>query len=246
MLEPTLIEIIEEYFMFDNVHEPASLISTRRSLIDFLRHERNLFAINNTNVLIAKDLIRLIDAHNIYTTTSDRSASSECIQPFFDRLLICDDWSYYDLKILSQAIMYAPTAEFAIHLGAKSIMPIVSVRLAGTSDIIQGKLAGNLCSRLLYAKYFDENVTIDLNDKFMTWFKKLERLAENNRTLALSYLQNQVRHALFNQNQEEIFRLCDLVKKDFPEQHANVVISTVSFYTSSKRYNAMLYEGVSE
>lgn len=247
MLEPMLIEILEDYFAIEDTYVPANLIPIRKRFLEFLRAEENLLApVDNKNVVIAKDTIRLIDAHNIYTTTSDRIASSWQIQPFFDRLLTYDDWSYYELKILADAIMFAPTASLGVQLGAKSILPIVAVRLAGSSDLIQGRLAGNLCSRLLYAKYFEDDNTIDIEDKFLTWFKKLERLAENNKTLALAYLQNQVRHALFFQHQEEIFRLCELVKTELHEQKANAFISTVSFYTAAKKYNAMLYEGVSD
>ena len=247
MLEPRLIEILESFFEIEDVHIPANLIRVRKKLLEFLRIEENILApVTDENLLTAKDLVRLIDAYNIYTTTSDRMASSDCLGPLFDRLLTYDDWGYYDLLLLSDALMFAPTAEFAIELGAKSIMPLVNVRLAASSDIIQAKIASSICSRLLYAKYFDETVTVDLEEKFMTWFKKLERLTENNQVLARSYLHNQVRHALFYQNQEEIFRLCDAVKADTREQNANSVISTVSFYTSSPKYNAMLHRGVSE
>ena len=246
MLEPRLIELLEEFFAIEDVHIPANLIPVRKKLLDFLRIEENILAsVTDANLLVAKDLIRLIDAYNIYTTTSNRMSSSDCIQPLFDRLLTYSEWSYYDLAILADALMFAPTAEFAIDFGAKSIMPLVNVRLAASSDIIQAKIASSICSRLLYAKYFDDEVTADLDEKFMTWFKKLERLAENNQILARSYLHNQVRHALFYQNQEEIFRLCNEVKKDTREQNANSVISTVGFYTSSQKYNAMLHEGVS-
>ena len=246
MLEPKLIEILEEYFAIDHFQNPLALIAFRKRFIAFLRAEENLLApVDDQNIVIAKDIIRLIDANNTYTTSSNRNAASAHLKPFFDRLLGCEKWGYYDLKALSEAIMFAPTAEFAVELGSKSIMPIVNIRLAGSSDKIQGDLAGSICSRLLYAKYFDDEVIVDLQDKFMTWFKKLERLAENNKELAIPYLYNQVRHALFYQNQEEIFRLCDEVKKDAVEQSANAVISTVGFYTSSQKYNAMLHEGVS-
>jgi len=246
MLEPKLIEILEQYFAIDNFQDPLALITFRNRFLDFLREENNLLApADNPNIVITKDVIRLIDANNNYTTSSNRSVSSEYLRPFFERLLKDENWGYYDLKILSEAIMYAPTAEFAVELGAKSIMPIVNIRLAGSSDVIQGILASSICSRLLYAKYFDDELKIDLTDKFMTWFKKLERLAEKNKELTLPYLYNQIRHALFYQNQEEIFRLCEKVKKDDIEQSANAITSTVGFYTSSLKYNSMLHEGVS-
>jgi len=249
MLKSRLIEILEDYFAVDAVFEPKELIDFRKKLIDFLRAEENLLVYDaDPNILAAKDMIHLLDAHNTHITTYNRDLACKHIQPFFDRLLATpsEQWGHYDLRILSDAVAFAPTAEITVELGAKSIMPIVNGRLAGSTDIIQGMLAGRICSRLLYAKYFDPPTTVDLGDKFSTWFKKLERLAENNEGLSLQYLLNQIRHALFHQNQEELFRLNDEMRQNYPEQVANHAIAAAGSYTSSKNYNAMLHEGISD
>jgi len=245
MINHKLIEIIEQMYAED--HNILYLMDIRSKLIEYLCQEENLLSdCGNRNVILAKDTIRVIDALNIYIVQPEMGLASEKIQPFFDKLLEKKSWDYYDVKLVASSITLTVDVELAIKLGNMAIVPITEARIAGDTSFIHALLACNICSRILHGKYLEEKTTVDLDEKFMTWFKISERLAEDDFNLRMLFLVNQIRYAVYYQKRDLLFKLCQDVEKECSPHVSKTILSKVSFYTSTRKYNADLYEGIRE
>ena len=201
---------------------------------------------DNENVIIAKDAVRFIDAHNVYAATSDRIEASVHMKKCFDRLTQSENWNYYDLKFLVSSVHLIESIEQALELGSKSMLEMVHFRASSNTDIWEGYLALNMCARLLIAKYFDSDIKINLPLRFEEWFSKLERLAEKNSDLSLPFTVTKIRKAIFHKDQDQIFKLREELETNYDEDVVNIVRSEISFYLLSERYNSKLKPEISK
>ena len=237
MLKSELIEMLKQIFESGGNHDPFKLSEIREKLIDFLKAEKEKSLLsyeNNENIVIAIDAVRFIDANYIFAKTSNRIEASIPVKPLFDRLIQLDDWNYYELKFLIGLINFAPNAEQAVRFAAKAEKAIMNFQIADNTDVSKGALACNVCSRLLYAKYFDDDVKDELTQEFSTWFCKLEQLAKLNNELEVLFLATRIRQAIFNNDFQEVDELFKRVVANSDEKIVKVVKSEICFYIASR------------
>jgi len=243
MIDLKLVTTLDRVFALGGNHNTDKAIEIRTQLLDYIREEE-LFLKHqheyNKNFVTAINAICFIDANNAYATTSARMDGYFHMKPFFEYLMDVDTWNYYELKLLVGSMNFIIAAEEAIELASKAVQAINRFKADQNTDVMEGYLALNLCSRLLYAKYFDDDVKVDLTKQFNNWLSRLEKLAETNHQLDLPFLITQIREAIFNQNQERILELCEELKENYEEDIENTVKNGISFYVNSKKYTALL------
>jgi len=117
------------------------------------------------------------------------------------------------LRLLISSINFTNNIEQAVELASKAEKGIFQFKRIRITDILEGALAANMCTRLLNAKYFDSDVNIDLiTSEFKTWFRKLEKLTGENQsdnTLSLMFLATKIREALFERHSTTAYQLCE-------------------------------------
>jgi len=244
MLKPELIEMLEVLFAIGGNHDRLKSIAIKNRLLDFLKREELLLdGQNDGNINLANDAIRFIDASNVYAITTSRIEAGVHMQPFFERLIHLDNWNYYVINFLVSSLVFTENVEQALELSAKATQNIIKFRNVNNTDILEGYLASNVCSRILYAEFFDSDVKIDLAQEFRNWFSKLKRLVEKNNMLELISLVTQIKRALFYQVPEEIAKLCLEVDANYNEKIADMVKGEVSFYLASEKYKSKFFKG---
>jgi len=102
------------------------------------------------------------------------------------------------------------------------------------TEIDEGYLAFNVCSRLLYAKYFD---TIAVINEFENWFHKLKDLAEENSELAMAFLITRIRRAIFYQQHADVHNFHDELEAHYDKGVAKLVNCEINFYFNTDRFN---------
>ena len=231
MLEPKLIEILEELFAIGGNHDTVKTFSIRKKLIDFMIDHNLFLKDSDKNFIMIKDTIRFIDAHTNLATTTNRNEASTCLKPFFKRLneMQPDDWNYYELHLLISSLHLVDKVKQALDLGTKSIIAIAKFEDINNVDLLESCVACNICYRILYAKYFD-NIKMDLTNHFETWFKKLENLAKEDSKIELDFLVTKIRQALFYQNRKLIRELLDELKTKYDEKIFDIVSKEVGTY----------------
>jgi len=241
MVNIELTVALKELFALGGNHNPERLFEVRKKISNIIS-EKELYLKSeySEDFEIAKNALRLIDATNAYAIKSDRMEGYAHMKLFFEHLVQIDAWSFYDIQLLIISMNFIITVEEAVELASKAVQAINRFKADQNTDVMEGVLACNMCSRLLYAKYFDDDVKIDLAEQFNSWFSKLEQLTESNYQLDLPLLATQIRQAIFNQNQERILELCEELKENYEEDIENGIKNGVSFYTNSERYNSLL------
>jgi len=236
MLKLELIEMLKQMFALGGNHETFKSSEVRKKLLGFLKAEKEEFLLsyqNNENIIVAIDAIRFIDANNIFAKTSNRIEAGIPVKPFFERLMQLDNWNFYELKFLISLLAFTKNTEQLVELAIKAEQTIRNFRVIDNTDISEGYLACNVCSRLLYAKYFDDDVQTDLAGEFSKWFSNLERLTESNSELELLFLATKIRQSIFNKNFQKIDDLFKIAETNYDERLVKVVKSEICFYTAS-------------
>ena len=145
------------------------------------------------------------------------------------------DWDYDELKLFIGAIHLTESVEQTIELATQANEKCIQFKRLRPTDHLEGALLTNLCARILNAKHFNENVTIDLADVFDSRFIWLEGLVEKNKhSQYIQYLEMlfyvmKIRRAIFNANVKEAFILCDGLTQ-YDEQFSEMIRSEVDFY----------------
>ena len=242
MLKPRLTRVVEEVFAIGGNHDTAKDIELREKLLDFLREEDHVILPgDDPNLVLAKDMIRFIDADKIYADTSDGKLAHPHVKLFLERLMESDldKWHYYELKLLISTVNFTENIEQAIELASKADRRILQFKRVRLTEKLEGYLALNMCSRILSAKYFD-SANIDLvNSEFKFWFRKLEKLTEEypqENQLALIFLITKIREALFKGHSTDAHQLCEELESYHDEKIARMVNNEVHCYTTSKEY----------
>jgi len=236
MLKSELTGILNELFALGGNQDVLKLNEIRKRLVDFLSHTEQLLGCqDNENVIIAKDAVRLLDALSVYAETTDRNKANSHVQPFFDRLIQSDGWSQCDLQFLITSVEYIKNVEQLLELSDRAISEISKYQDNNNSAILEGYLAFNMCSRILYAKFFDDAKT-DFLVQFATWALKLENLLDKNNELSQISLITQIRRAIFHRAPTEIVKLCEDLKNNYDENIHSTVEKEVRFYITSEKY----------
>ena len=237
MLKSELVEILKQMFELGGNHETFKLSEIRRELIDFLKVEKEKTLLsyeNNENIVVAIDAIRFIDANNIFAKTSDRIKASIPIEPFFERLIVLDNWNFYELKFLISLLPFIKNVGRAVDLAIKAKQVITNFRVIINTDISEGYLACNICSRLLYARYFAEDVEVEIDQEFAKWFSRLERLTVSNNELEVLFLATRIRKAIFDNDFQKVDDLFKIVEANYDEKIIKVVKSEICFYITAR------------
>jgi len=231
MLQPKLIELLEELFSIGGNHDIKKKVEIRQKIIDFMTAD-NLFLKNDDdNFIMIKDTIRFIDAQNEFAITTNRDGASAHIKCFFDRIskMQPEQWNYYELKLLVSSLFLIEKIDQAFKLGDNALIAIQQFEDINKVDVFKSSVACNICCRILYAKYFD-NVKTNLSDQFERWFEKLEVLAKEDNHIALDYLVTQIRKAVFYQKRDEIRELLEELETKHNKKIFDVVFKEVSIY----------------
>jgi len=248
MLQTELIGLLEELLRTGGNHDKLALVKIEEKFLNFLGRKENVMGCSDDiNIVLAKDAIRLIDASCIYATTTDRIEASKSMQPFFDRILEMEwkDWNYYDLLMLVCSINYTETDEQAVALAHKTTLPFIKFKEVENIGVVDGGLSCNLCSRLVYAEFFDEAADFNLiSEEFYISYNRLIRLAEDHSSLALPLLVTKIREAVLKQRREEQFTLLDELKANYDENIYSAISSEVSFYRVAERYDSRLHKDI--
>jgi len=242
-----LTKILDEFFSLGGNHDQIRLLEIRNQLLDFLRIEEILLAEHtDENLLIAKDAIRLIDASNIYVETTNRNLASIHVKPFFDRLRKNKEWSYCEIQLFVCAINYIEDAEDAVSLAEDARLRLSEFKIVKPVDMLEGVLACNLCSRLLYALYFDNRLTdltdnfyFWLEDQFIAWRNCLKDLENKNEQLEFLFLITEIRMALFQQDDQKMKRHRFILAQNYDQQIIKTIKSGIHYYEYSDEYQQM-------
>ena len=240
MLKLELTIILKELFALGGNHDPEKALGVRKKLVGFINEEElYLKREYSEDFETAKAAIYLIDAMNVYATTSDRVEGYLHMKPFFERLIQFEIWGYYDLHLFISSINFIVKIEDAIELSSKALKAMENFKDAHNTAVMEGVLACNMCSRLLYAKYFDESSKVDLAEHFNRWFSRLEPLVEINYELSLPFLATEIRQALFNQDDKQLQELCKDLHEGYDEDVESAITNEISFHTNSPKYKAL-------
>jgi len=237
MLKLELTIILKQLFALGGNHDPEKAFRIRKKLVGFINAEElYLKGEYDNDFETAKNAIHLIDAMNVYAVTSDRMEGYFHMRSFFEQLASFEIWGYYDLHLFIASINFIVKIEDAIELSSKALVSIENFKDAHNTAVMEGFLACNVCSRLLYAKYFDQNSFADLTEHFNRWFSRLEPLVELNYELNLPFLATEIRQALFNQDDAKLQERCKELYETYDEDIVSTIQNTVSLYTNSKIY----------
>jgi len=244
MLKPELIEILEELFTIGGNFDRLKSIELKNRLLDFIKAEQlSLDYQDNGNTILSHDVISFIDANNVYAATTNRIEAGIHMQPFFERLINLNDWNYYEIKFLVSSLIFTENVKQALDLGTLATQNLIKFRNINKTDVLEGYLASNICSRILYAKYFDNNIEVDLSEQFDVWFLKLKNLAKKNSVLELTFIATQIRRTLLYQVPEETAELCRKVEVIYTEKIADMIKGEISFYLRSEKYKSNFFKG---
>ena len=244
MLKPRLTKVVEEIFAIGGNHDSAKDMELREELLNFLREEDHLMLpAADANLMLAKDMIRFIDADKIYAQTTDGKQAYPHVKLFLERMTELDlnKWHYYELKLLISSINFTEDIKQAMELASKAEKRIFLFKRIRRTEMLEGALAGNMCTRLLCAKYFDNDVKIDLvTSEFQVWFRRFEKLTAENQSdniLSLMFLATKIRKALFERHSTSAYQLCEELETYYDAGITKAINNEVHFYTTSKEYN---------
>lgn len=235
MIKPRLSRIIEELFATGGNHDIAKHMEIRGKLIEFLQEEDHvILSDDDKNIRLAKDVIHFIDAGRVYAKTTSSKEAYHHVKSFLKRMMETElnDWHYDELVIFISSLHMTESPEQAIGFASQANERIISFKRLGVTDNLEAALAGNMCTRLLNAKHFNEDVTIDLADKFGSYLIWIENLVEKNKNsefLKLVLHVSKIRYEIFRNDKSEIFALCDGLAQ-YDEKVKQMISSEVDFY----------------
>jgi len=164
LLKPKLEAIIEEFFELIGNHDLDKYNEVRNRLLNFIRDEELFLDTTDRNFIFATNLIRLIDADKVYAGTTNSKEAYLYAKPFLECFIESDlnAWDYYELKLLIASINFTESIEQAMELALKIDKRAHQFKRVRLTEMLQATLAVNMSARILNAKYFDENIQIDL------------------------------------------------------------------------------------
>ena len=243
MLKPKLIKILEKLFALGGNHDTERLLEFRDEFLGFLKEDDQiLMPHNNENIVIAKDAIHFIDALNAYATTTNRVEAGSYVKHFFDRLIGSEKWNYYEIKFLIGVLSLTSDVKQALSLANKAIQALMDFGADPRFQLLSGLIAYHTISRVLYAKFFENNHDIDLEDTFSQWLLKLKHQAIAEPELRIHFDVAEIKRAILMKDMQEINRLMQDFEKNYDEKIVKVISNEVNFYIASKGYG-LLYKG---
>jgi len=242
MLQPKLIELLEELLALGGNHDSTKTIKMRNKFFDYIRAEEFVLnRLDDENFILATDAIRLIDAHNIFASKTNQREASIHLKPFFDRIneTQINTWNRYELRFLINSIHLTGAVEKAVELSEKAMKSLV--KFYENKEQMECALACNMCAHLLYTKYFCTNIDLNLlANEFKIWLRRLEKVAENDNDskLPLMLLVTKIREALFHQSAHEAHQLHGELEKYYDEAIAKSINNEIHSYTTAKEYTS--------
>jgi len=240
-MEQMLMQMMKQLFSIDDYPDTRYSFEIRKQLLEFLRQEKQLFmAPDDENILLAKDGIRFIDANNAMIRSSDRLETRALMLPFFERLMKKDfkTWHFYEFKLLMDSLMFTESAGDAVQLALAAGFYLSSQKADYDQPlgVLRGMIAINVLSRLLYAKFFEYDHDVKLDEEFDIWFSKLEQLAYENKELD-SYLHTvEIRRGLFNVDIEMMSEHYLTFKKKYNDQTVHKMDNEMQLYMTSSKF----------
>lgn len=238
MLKVQVLEILEKLFALGGNHDTARLLELRNEFLNFLRREEQLFmSRDDESIVIAKDSIRFIDALNAYATTSSIIEASNHVQIFFERLANSEKWNYYEINLLIGSLGYTKDIKQTLTLANKAIEVLMDYTADTRSKYLSGSIAFNTISRILYTKFFDDELGIDLEKELNQWLLKLKLQVLNENKLKIPYEVAQIKQAVFNKDRILIIERMNDFEKKYDENIFKVVSREIDSYIISDRYS---------
>ena len=145
------------------------------------------------------------------------------------------DWDYDELRLFISAMLFTESPEQSKEFAKKANDKYIQFKRLGPTDHLEGALVCHVATRILDAKVFNEDVTIDLADAFESRYIWLESLVEKNKNSKhLRYLTMllhvmKIRRNIFNNDRSEIFALCDALTQ-YSEELSEMIQREVDFY----------------
>jgi len=240
MLEPKVIELLQDLFAAGSNHDIEKNILIRTKLVNFMTDNNLFLKDQNKNFIMIKDAIRFIDAHTILATTTNQNEAGICLKPFFRRLYVIlpENWNYYELKFLIGSLHLVEDIKQALRLGYKSLTVVSKFENAENKGVFESAIICNVCNRILYAKYFDNTVNdkINLTLEFDSWFEKLENMPKKDSEIEFHFLLTKIKKALFFQNRQLVGELLGELQTEYDEKIFDVVNKEViTYYTQFKK-----------
>lgn len=238
--------LLKRLFNLEGNHNPEKLLDVRESLVAFINiNELYVDAQDDEDFELARDAIRFIDALNTYAETSNKEKGYSHLRSFFKRLEKTDKWNYYDLHLFVGSINFIATVDETIALATTVIKIMDNFKSIRDTTVLEGIFACNMCSRILYSKYFEDSTRSDLANHFDHWFSKIERLREiNDYDLGLPFIVTEIREAIFYQKEDKLEKLSTELYEAFGEEAAGMIVSESDSYVNCNVYK-MLKEKVS-
>jgi len=242
MVKPKLTRIVEEFFAIGGNYDLDKYVDIRHKLLEFIKDEDLFLMPNDENFILAMDIIRSIDANSIYAKTTNIKQAYHHIEPFLKRMIELDsnEWDYDELKLVINSINFTNSMEQAIELARKANERIIGFQIVRLTDNLEGYLALNMCSRILNAKYFDNDVEVDLAKEFDNWADRLEHLVETSKSseyLEMIWHITKIRKQIFNNDDTHIFILCDDLMPRYDEKIGQMIGNEVKFYHAAGAFD---------
>jgi len=242
MVKPKLTRIVEEFFAIGGNHDLDKYMEIRHKLLEFIKDEDLFLIPSDENFISAMDIIHSIDANSIYAKTTDSKQAYHHIEPFLKRMTELDSnkWNYDELKLVINSIHFTDSIEQAIELARKANERIIGFQIVRLTNNLEGYLALSMCSRILNAKYFDNDVEVDLAREFDNWADRLECLTEANKEskyLEMIWHITKIRRQIFNNDDSHIFTLCDDLLPQYDKQIGQMIGNEVKFYHAAGAFD---------
>lgn len=225
-------------FAIGGTHDLNKFTEIRKKLIAFLQEEDHvILSDDEENIRWAKAAINYIDASIVYAEKTCSKAAYPYVKAFLLRMMATDlvDWYYDELRLFIGSIHFTNNIEQANEFFKQANEKCIQFKRLRPTPHLEAALVANVSARILNAKHFDENVTVDLADTFASKFMWLEDLIEKNHDsqysqyLAMLFQVMKVRQAIFNQDQKAAFVLCEGLAQ-YSEQLREAIYSEVDFY----------------
>lgn len=238
MLKAELIKILEKLFTLSGNHDVTRLLELRDEFLNFLREEKQLFMDHDdVNIMNTMDAIHFIDALNIYASTTNRAEASTYVQPLFRRLLETEEWNYYELRFLIGALSYTVDVNQALSLADKAIEILMNFRADNRFKLLSGLVAYHTLSRILYAKFFEDNHNVNLENLFEQWFSKLKWQLLDEPKLKVHFNVAEVKCAIFVKDSPKVSLLMQEFENNYDEKIVKAISNEINSYIASKGYS---------
>jgi len=241
-LKPKLEAIIEEFFGLGGNHDLTKHKEYRDKVFNLIKDEELCLDTEDKNFILATDFIRFIDADRAYARTTNSREAYHYAKPFLERFMESDlnKWDYYDLKLLIASIHFTENIDQSVALASKIDKRTHQFKRVRLTEMLQATLAVNMSARVLNAKYFDDDVQIDLVAQFDSLLIRLECLVneKKNKILELFLLVAKIRWNIFNRDVSQVVSLCNNLNERFGEEIGQMIQSESDFYMGTNVFES--------